>query len=132
MKKKLFLFLLMFMPLLLVSCGDDEPDSTTYTVNYTLDDSSGSTTIYVDLTFFEYNETDERIATNSISKIKKGTTKTFTASERAEKVKVYMKMYAESVDVSSYKWVQTVFYLNKGKDTKIPIGDNTIVGNYEP
>ena len=43
-----------------------------------------------------------------------------------------MKMYAESVDVSSYKWVQTVFYLNKGKDTKIPIGDNTIVGNYEP
>ena len=43
-----------------------------------------------------------------------------------------MKMYAESVDVSSYKWVQTVFYLKKGKDTQIPIGDNTIVGNYEP
>jgi len=130
--KKLFLILLMCMPLLLVSCSDDEPDSTTYTVNYTLDDSSGSTIIYVDLTFFEYNETGEKIATNSMSKVKKGSTKTFTASERAEKVKVYMKMYAESVDVSSYKWVQTVFYLKKGKNTQIPIGNNTIVGNYEP
>lgn len=132
MKKKLFLFLLMFMPLLFISCGDDEPDSTTYTVNYTLDDSSGSTTIYVDLTLFEYNEANERISTNSMSKVKKGTTKTFTASERAEKVKVYMKMYAESVDVSSYKWVQTVFYLKKGQNTQISIGNSTMVGNYEP
>lgn len=73
MGKKLLLVCILFLPLILSSCGgDDEPDYTTYTVNYTIDDVQN---VLVDLTFFEYNDTGEKIASNSISEAKKGTKK---------------------------------------------------------
>lgn len=131
MGKKLLLFCILFLPLILSSCGgDDEPDYTTYTVNYTIDDVQN---VLVDLTFFEYNDTGEKIATNSISEAKKGTKKTFTASSRATKVKVYIKMYSSNSAITpAYRWVQNVFYLENGKNIDINLTNNTIIGNYEP
>lgn len=121
----------MFLPLVLTSCGgDDEPDYTTYTVNYTIDDVSN---VLVDLTIFEYNETGESVATNSLSKVKNGTKQTFTASSRTTKVKIYIKMYSSnSSSAAVYRWVQNVFYLENGKNTDIILTNNTIIGNYEP
>ena len=131
MGKKLLLFCVMFLPFIFSSCGgDDEPNYTTYTVNYNLDDVSN---VLVDLTLFEYNDAGESVATNSLSRAKKGTKQTFTASSRTTKVKVYIKMYSSNSSISPiYRWVQNVFYLENGKNTDINLNNNTIIGNYEP
>ena len=115
----------------LTSCGDDDDeDVTTYTLKYSLDDSSSS---LVDLSIFEYNEINESVNSNTLSEIKKGTNRQFTANERAVKVKVYLKMYSsKGTSTAIYRWVQNVFYLKKGGDTIIEIKNDTMVGSQEP
>lgn len=132
MQKKLLLFLLMFLPFFLVSCGsDDEPDYSTYTLNYNLGEESSL--VLVDVTLFEYNDAGEKVATNSIPDIKKGASRKFTASARAAKVKVYLKMYSNISTVTpKYLWVQQVYYLEKGRNVNIDITGSTMTGNYEP
>lgn len=132
MNKQLLLLFLLFLPIVFVSCGsDDEPDYSTYTLNYNLGEESSL--ILVDLTLFEYNDAGEIVATNSISEIKNGTSRKFTANSRATKVKVYIKLYSSVSTVTpSYNWVQQVFYLENGRNVNIDITGSTMTGKYEP
>ena len=47
-----------------------------------------------------------------------------------EKVKVYLTTRYNSTSV--YNWVQQVYYLEPGKDTKIEVTGTSIVGTSEP
>ena len=133
MKKAFYLLVLLVLPFTFISCGsdDDEPDFTTYTINYNVDAESGS--ILIDVTLFEYNDAGEKVATNTITDIKKGTSRKFNASSIASKVKVYLKMYASSnSSFTKYCWVQQVYYLENGKNISIDITGETMTGNKEP
>ncbi len=75
----------------------------------------------------------EKVANNAISKATYGTSETFTANSRSVKVKIYVKMYAETSSVSPrYYWVQQVFYLEEGGNIDILVEDTTTVGKLEP
>ena len=58
---------------------------------------------------------------------KAGDIHTFTADPETYKVKVYL-----SIGNVIGKWVQQVFILKKGGDTKISIDDKTLIGPNEP
>lgn len=106
------------------SCSkDDDEAEKTYSV--TLKDMGTTSLVTIDLTMFEYNETDEIIGTNTWDSVKENEKKSFTSAPDAVKVKIYIKVG------SSRKWVQQVFYL-KNNDTSIVIDGKTIIGNYEP
>ena len=118
--KKLFRFMLLFATVLIftTSCSkDDEVLETTYTFVYNVP------TPYFDASviLFEYNNVGDKISNNSIE-CENGYSKTFVASQNAEKIKV-------NVDG---KWVQQVFFLNKGGNLVIELNGNSIIGKEEP
>lgn len=125
MKKFLFLFALIASVVSFASCSsDDEVADTTYTLHW---DTMGSgSLINIDVILFEYSESGDKIGSHSIDKVKDGDVKSFTAGPKTAKVKVYYEMNDKP------KWVQTVFYLVKEKNTDITVDDHTIVGNKEP
>lgn len=126
MKKILFLFAVV-LPLIFTSCSkDDDDEITTYTFKCNLEDYS---TIETTVTLFEYTSSSEKVGTNSVT-AKNGLTKAFTANEKTEKVKVYVKM--DNGIKPSYNWVQQVFYLEKGKNTDIEVTGKTMLGTKEP
>ncbi len=132
MKKALFTFLMLALMPLLSSCpkGYKPEKSTTYSVNYNVTHVSG---VKLNLTFFEYNDIEEKVGNNSMNDVATGSSMTFTANGRATKVKVYVKYYLDSdPSKTSYRWVQQVFYLNQGSNINIDINDSTIIGNNEP
>ncbi len=125
--------------MLFSSCSKDGPEKatpqTTYTVVYNISDiSTSSISVTTDVTLFEYNEAGEKIGNNSMKSVHTGTTKTFTASKNAVKVKVYIdvEMSNGTSTSSMKKWVQQVYYLEEGADIKIQLEDSTMIGNYEP
>lgn len=116
--KKLLSMMLLFtaMSLMFSACSDSGDDvDTTYTVVFDV-----STTIHL----FECNDNGEKIGNRS-AKFKSGDSRTFTAEPGASKVKVYI---GDLVN----KWVQQVFILKKGGDTRITIDGETLVGKNEP
>jgi len=120
---------------MMFSCEKAEPTKpdTTYTVTMSMSSVTSSSAVHYDLTAYEYNDAGEKIANNSISMAVKGSTKTFTASSRAIKVKLYIKMYSDNSSVTpQYLWVQQVFYLEEGKNIEIKVEDHTKVGKTEP
>ena len=126
MKKFLSMTLLLTAMFLTFSaCSKDDDDVvTTYTLVF--DAYSGiSTTVRL----FECNDNGEKIGNKSI-KCKTGDSHTFTADPGVSKVKVYVSM--ESISGNISKWVQQVFILKKGGDTKITMDDKTVVGPNEP
>ena len=54
------------------------------------------------------------------------------SSNRSVKVKLYIKMYTDKSSYTEHKWVQQVFYLEKGKTIEVALEDNSLVGNKEP
>lgn len=127
--KKLFL-LLAFATLAFASCSKDEgedPKPSTYEVYYDIPNIDGIT---VTLTLFEYNASGESVATNTMSNCTSGTRRSFTANDKTTKVKVYNKFVAAGV--TQYRWVQQVYYLNKGGNTNITISGTTMLGPSEP
>jgi len=74
----------------------------------------------------EYDINGFCIANNSIESSVTGQNYIFIANENSELVKIYLKMGSTS------RWVQQVYYLNKGKNTDIVIDGHTIVGTLEP
>ena len=102
--KKVF-FLLALMPLFVLnSCSsDDDVKSTTYTLQWEMEDDTD-----VDVSAFvvEYSSENEKVASTTVD-CYKGLSKQFTANEKAEKVKVCIKMEVGSY--SSQRWVQQVF-----------------------
>lgn len=78
----------------------------------------------------EYDVKGHIVANNTIESSICGKGYTFTANERTELVKVYLKIVTNSSDIS--RWVQQVYYLEKGKNTEIVIDGQTLVGPTEP
>lgn len=50
--------------------------------------------------------------------------------KKTEKVKVYVKM--EGGSQTTIRWVQQVYYLQKGKNIDITVNGETIIGTKEP
>ena len=86
------------------------------------------------ITFLGYDVDGSRIANNSIDFPSKGHGYTFTANDRSEKIKVYLKLKFQSgyQTTDFNRWVQLVYYLEKGKDVTIQIDGSTLVGPSEP
>ena len=120
---KKVLFMLALLPIFLfTSCSDDDdPASTSYTFNWELEDYSMITTNVI---LFEYSADGEKVANNTIE-CHQGLSKVFTANEKTEKVKVYVKM--EGGSQTTIRWVQQVYYLQKGKNIDITVNGETII-----
>lgn len=125
---KKVLFMLALLPIFLfTSCSDDDdPASTSYAFNWELEDYSMITTNVI---LFEYSADGEKVANNTIE-CHQGLSKVFTANEKTEKVKVYVKM--EGGSQTTIRWVQQVYYLQKGKNIDITVNGETIIGTKEP
>ncbi len=41
-------------------------------------------------------------------------------------------MYTDKSSYTEHKWVQQVFYLEKGKTIEVALANNSLVGNLEP
>ena len=134
MKKAIAILTSLLAVFILASCGKDNPTkATTYTLKMAMSDVQASSSVHFDLTAFEYNAENERLASNDLPKAVTGSSKTFTANSRAVKVKVYFKMYSDNSSVSPvYRWVQQVYYLEEGLNIEIKLEDHTKVGASEP
>ena len=114
MKKLLSMTMLLTVMFLTFSaCSNDDDDvATTYTLSFDVHSNLSST-----VRLFEYNDNGDKIGNKSIE-CKAGDIHTFTADPETYKVKVYL-----SIGNIIGKWVQQVFILKKGGDTKISIDD---------
>ena len=123
MKKLLSMTMLLTVMFLTFSaCSNDDDDvATTYTLSFDVHSNLSST-----VRLFEYNDNGDKIGNKSIE-CKAGDINTFTADPETYKVKVYL-----SIGNVIGKWVQQVFILKKGGDTKISIDDKTLIGPNEP
>ena len=142
--KSLFLLFIMAIIGTLSSCTDDwdtyphpgsNPTKATYTVTEKIySDNPAMEETTIDITIFEYNEHNERIAYNDMKSCHYGETKTFTANKNAVKLKIAIKMTAHNGDeeASTSLWAATVFYLEQGGNIQITIDGNTRTSHYEP
>lgn len=110
------------------ACTRDVVKDTTYTFMYY--DMEVPEGFEIDITLFEYNDNEEKIAQNTIENIKDGFSRQFVANKNAQKVKVYLTTRYNSYSV--YRWVQQVYYLETGEDTKIEVTGTIRVGTSEP
>ena len=78
----------------------------------------------------EYDNSGSRVFTNKLDWPEKGKSYVYSANDHAEKIKV--RLQAKIGTTSVNRWVQQVFYLEKGKNITISIGDDTLVGTNEP
>lgn len=125
--KKILLLVFMALPFVFTACSDDDDDDTTYEFKWEFEDSK-SVTFTVSL--LEYNNQDEKVNTSSFEAYE-GLVSKITATENAEKVKVYIKMEGK-YGSPTYRWVQQVYYLNKGGNKEITITESTLLGSDEP
>lgn len=110
--------------------GSSNQQTSTYTVNVSgVDVPSGMALEFV---VFEYSSSNERIQVNRFNLTSSSMTKTYTANSRTEKVKIAWVASNPSTGQSATRWVQQVFYLDKGGNTVINITGNTTVGATEP
>ena len=78
----------------------------------------------------EYDASGSRVMTNMIDNITVGQKYAFVANDHSEKIKVKLQYKFGS---NSYaKWVQQVWYLEKGENVDIITDGETIIGNSEP
>lgn len=138
--KKLFSMTLLLTAMFLTfsACSSDDDESrerkeevkdTTYTFSFTADDPS-SQGITTDITLFEFNDKGERVDQKHVTNCRKGYRETFKANSRSQKVKVYITNSNGSQSV--YRWVQQVYYLEKGKNVAVAVTGDTRVGTTEP
>lgn len=138
--KKLFSMTLLFtaMVLTLSACSKDDDDevgrreeavNTTYMFSYTAEDGS-SQGLTTDITLFEYNDKDERVAQNHVKNCRTGYKGSFKANNLSQKVKVYLTISNGKQTV--YNWVQQVYYLEKGKNVQVAVTGETRIGKTEP
>lgn len=123
--KKVILCLFIVVLATFCSCTKE----TTYTFTDNTDYSGYSITErYVRL--MEYDVNGSCVANNSLEFPTKGKAYNFTANNRAELVKVYLSLKINSSSLN--RWVQQVYYLEKGKDVQISIDGHTLIGPTEP
>ena len=112
--------------------GGQETTKYSYTVKMAMTDVSATSYVHYDLMAFEYNDAGEKTGNHTITMATTGKSATYTANERSVKVKLYFKMYSDKSSYTEYKWVQQVFYLEKGRAIEVALSDNSLVGNKEP
>lgn len=112
--------------------GNQDTVKCSYTVKMAMTNVSTTSTVHYDLMAFEYNEAGEKTGNNTITMATTGKSQTYTANDRSVKVKLYFKMYTDKSSYTEHKWVQQVFYLEKGKTIEVALADNSLVGNKEP
>ena len=128
---------LLAMAALLMGCqkdpgGTQDTAKCSYTVKMAMTGVTTTSTVHYDLMAFEYNEAGEKTGNNTITMATTGKSQTYTANDRSVKVKLYFKMYTNKSSYTEHKWVQQVFYLEKGKTIEVALADNSLVGNKEP
>lgn len=112
--------------------GNQDTAKCSYTVKMAMTNVSTTSTVHYDLMAFEYNDAGEKTGNNTITMATTGKSQTYTANDRSVKVKLYFKMYTDKSSYTEHKWVQQVFYLEKGKTIEVALSDNSLVGNKEP
>lgn len=128
---------LIALAVLFIGCQKD-PGATqdtvkcSYTVKMVMTGVTTTSTVHYDLMAFEYNEAGEKTGNHTITMATTGKSETYTANERSVKVKLYFKMYTDKSSYTEHKWVQQVFYLEKGKTIEVALMDSSLVGNKEP
>ena len=137
MKRILTLFVFTVLAATITGCqkdsaGGGETAKCSYTVKMAMTNVSTSSTVHYDLMAFEYNDAGEKTGNHTITMATTGKSETYTANERSVKVKLYLKMYTDINSYTEYKWVQQVFYLEKGKTIEVALADHSLVGNKEP
>ena len=128
---------LLAMAAIMIGCqkdpnGGQETAKCSYTVKMAMTNVSTTSTVHYDLMAFEYNEAGEKTGNNTITMATTGKSQTYTANDRSVKAKLYFKMYTNKSSYTEHKWVQQVFYLEKGKTIEVALADNSLVGNKEP
>lgn len=127
MKRTLkFMTMIVMVLSFVTSCSKDEKDPSMYTFT--------NTYMTLDQAYlFEYNSSGDKINTQTIDEVVKDRKYTFTATDDAVKVKVYIKYtnYFSSYPSQS-KWIQQVFMLKPGSTIDIKLEGSTIIGNKEP
>lgn len=134
MKKVYFAFIIMGL-MIATSCEKlslPSNEETTYTYTDNMDWSSVQQYIssWTDQ-IKEYDASGSCIASNTIHPLSQRS-QTFTANSNAVKVKIYVDVRFKSTYKQPKKWVQQVYYLEKGGNTNIRIDNNTLMGLYEP
>ena len=134
MKKIISLTTFLALIVLILGCSKDAMEqSSTFTFKMEMSKATSSSPIFFDVTLYEYSASNERIANHEVRKAYFGSSKKFTANSQAQKVKVYFKMYAESSAVApQYRWINQVYYLEKGKNVYISLADDTRIVTHEP
>ena len=137
MKRILTLFVFAVLAATITGCqkdpaGGGETAKCFYTVKMAMTNVSTTSTVHYDLMAFEYNDAGEKTGNHTITMATTGKSETYTANERSVKVKLYLKMYTDINSYTEYKWVQQVFYLEKGKTIEVALADHSLVGNKEP
>lgn len=123
--KKLLLCLSFVVLATFCSCTKE----TTYTFTDNTDYSGiNLTEQYIRL--MEYDVNGNCVANNSLESPTCGKAYVFTANDRTELVKVYLSLKIQSVSLN--RWVQQVYYLDKGKNVDISIDGHTLIGPSEP
>ena len=128
---------LIALAVLFIGCQKD-PGATqdtakcSYTVKMAMTGVTTTSTVHYDLMAFEYNDAGEKTGNHTITMATTGKSETYTANERSVKVKLYYKMYTDNSSATAYKWVQQVFFLEKGKTIEVALTDSSLVGNKEP
>ena len=132
MKRLIIIALVALAGFLFCACEKEEPipGPTTYTIRMQMSGVTPDSKVKLDLNAFEYNQENEKIASNSMKKTNTGDVYTFTANSRSVKVKIYVAM---STTLSTkYYWIQQVFYLEPEKNVEIVLKDDTMLGPDEP
>lgn len=112
--------------------GEQQTAQCKYTVKMAMTNVTTTSSPHFDLMAFEYNDAGEKTGNHTITLATTGKSETYTANERSVKVKLYFKMYTDKSSYTEHKWVQQVFYLEKGKTIEVALADNSLVGNKEP
>lgn len=132
--KKFFSMTLLLTAMFLTfsACSSDdekeEVQDTTYTFTYTGDNPPQGLTC--DFTLFEYNDKGERVAQNHVKNCRKGTVMDFVANTNSQKVKAYFVTTNGTQSVA--RWVQQVYYLEKGENVEVAVTGETRIGTTEP
>lgn len=123
--------LVLLMLAVFSSCTKETTYTFTDVADYSvISDNLLGRTVYL----IEYNNEGSYITENTIESPNTGQSYTFIADERTDKVKVNytLKVQAGPNIIEHNRWVQTVYYLEKGKDISIELNDHSIVGADEP
>ena len=145
-KKILLLLLAIVGAAMFSACSKekDEPEKpvankvSTYTVtsDFNISQLIGQSSILgiVDLTFYEYNESNELINYQEWQNVPDGATKKFTANKLAKKLTVFIKITAKQGTQENYlkQYSAQVYYLQDGENINIKLDKSTRVTTSNP